>query len=220
MTISTDTPILFLHGLGESADAWTEVIEHLGVTNIQAPALGRICGTWSEFNLADAADELAEQITEPVNVCGLSLGAVLALELAIRHPEKVNSLFLSAPQVRPPQTLVAIQKILMKLLPQKIVCPPGMSKTDLLAVLDVVANIDNTESAKQISVPTTVIVGSKDRANTPSALQIANLIPGARHVVAPGVGHQWSTTQPELFAKHLAEHLENKPRFQPGLVRL
>ena len=35
-----------------------------------------------------------EQFEEPLNICGLSLGGILAMQYAIEHPEKMNSLVL------------------------------------------------------------------------------------------------------------------------------
>ncbi len=48
------------------------------------------------FDVADAADAFAEQISEPAYLVGWSLGGLVALYLAHRHPEKVRALCLTA----------------------------------------------------------------------------------------------------------------------------
>lgn len=48
------------------------------------------------FNVAAAADALAAQIESPACLTGWSLGGLVALYLAHRHPEKVRSLCLTA----------------------------------------------------------------------------------------------------------------------------
>lgn len=51
---------------------------------------------YGRFNLDEIADELAAQISNPVNLVGWSLGGMVALCLAARHPEKINTLCLTA----------------------------------------------------------------------------------------------------------------------------
>ncbi|WP_416191621.1 pimeloyl-ACP methyl ester esterase BioH [Neisseria sp. CCUG12390] len=48
------------------------------------------------FDIAAVADRYAAQIGEPAHILGWSLGGLVALYLAARHPEKVKSLCLTA----------------------------------------------------------------------------------------------------------------------------
>lgn len=48
------------------------------------------------FNVADAADALAKTISEPAYLLGWSLGGLVCLYLAARHPKKVRALCLTA----------------------------------------------------------------------------------------------------------------------------
>lgn len=47
------------------------------------------------FDLTAIADDYAAQITEPAHVLGWSLGGMVAVELAARHPDKVATLCLT-----------------------------------------------------------------------------------------------------------------------------
>lgn len=199
------TPVLFLHGLGETPQAWNDVINEFERIDALTPTVfDQPSGTpWS---LHERTDELAASLNNPVDVVGLSLGAVMGLDLAIRHPHMVRSLFLSAPQARPPKALMRIQSVLMRVLPERLVCPPQISKQQLLEILRQISAIDFEPELGNITVPTTIACGSKDRANLPAARTINQQIPHARLIVVPDAGHQWHQSMPTEFAHELKAH--------------
>lgn len=198
-------PVLFLHGLGETPQAWNGVINEFESIEALTPTVfDQPSGTpWS---LHERTDELAASLNDPVDVVGLSLGAVMGLDLAIRHPHMVRSLFLSAPQARPPRALMRIQSVLMRVLPERLVCPPQISKQQVLDILRQVSAIDFEPELGNITVPTTIACGSKDRANLPAARTISQQIPPARLIVVPDAGHQWHQSMPTQFAHELKAH--------------
>ena len=59
------------------------------------------------------------KFSEPVTICGISLGAVLALNYCIYHAEQVQSLILIAPQYKMPRLLLKFQSILFRIMPEK-----------------------------------------------------------------------------------------------------
>ncbi|MDK8352595.1 MULTISPECIES: alpha/beta fold hydrolase [Actinomycetaceae] len=199
------TPVLFLHGLGETPQAWNGVINEFESIDALTPTVvDQPSGTpWS---LHERTDELAASLNDPVDVVGLSLGAVMGLDLAIRHPHMVRSLFLSAPQARPPKALMRIQSVLMRVLPERLVCPSQISKQQLLEILRQISAIDFEPELGNITVPTTIACGSKDRANLPAARTISQQIPHARLIVVPDAGHQWHQLMPTQFAHELKAH--------------
>lgn len=205
------TKILVLHGLGETPQVWEPVAKLMPDYELVVPELGQLLGGWSNFRLDAAVDKLTELIDahslRPAHVCGLSLGGILALNLAIRSPESVASLFLSGAQAKPPQKIMAIQKMAMRVLPTKFVAPE-MTKTELLAILDELSQIDYTDQLASITVPTTVVCGTKDKANLSGSRQIAAGIPGARLEIIEGAKHQWQIQLPNEFAAALTKHNE------------
>ena len=202
------TPVLFLHGLGETPQAWNGVINEFESIDALTPTVvDQPSGTpWS---LHERTDELAASLNDPVDVVGLSLGAVMGLDLAIWHPHMVRSLFLSAPQARPPKVLMRIQSVLMRVLPERLVCPSQISKQQLLEILRQISAIDFEPELGNITVPTTIACGSKDRANLPAARTISQQIPPARLIVVPDAGHQWHQLMPTEFAHELKTHRDN-----------
>src|SRR5258706_9290640 len=94
--------ILFLHGAGGNAGVWRRQLEHLGRSHsavaLDQPAHGRSGSTEGlgsiEVN-ADFTCAFAEAVRlPPAVVVGTCLGALVALELAAVHPERVAALVL------------------------------------------------------------------------------------------------------------------------------
>lgn len=200
----SDIPkVVFLHGLGETCEVWDPVVKQLAQTECEAPEVLKVKSPMADWSLEGISNEIADTLTEPVHLVGLSLGAVIALQIAITHPDKVVSLFISAPQAKLPKLFMSLQCVLMRILPAKWVCPPQLSKAELFGVLDSLKYLDLTSWLPTLRMPVTVVCGSRDKANLPASRKIAGLIPGARFTVIPGVGHQWHVTHPQLFAEYL-----------------
>lgn len=199
--------VVFLHGLGETRDVWNPVIKQLPQTECISLDILTTKPPLDSWSLEDVCTQIANSLTEPVHLVGLSLGAVIALKIALTHPDKVSSLFVSAPQAKPPRLLMNLQKMLMRVLPTKRVCPPRLSKPELLSILDSLKDLDLTSHLPALAMPVTVVCGSKDKANLPAARKIAGLIPAAHLEVIQGAGHQWHAAHPQLFACYLTKHL-------------
>lgn len=197
----SDIPkVVFLHGLGETCEVWDPVVKQLAQTECEAPEVLKVKSPMADWSLEGISNEIADTLTEPVHLVGLSLGAVIALQIAITHPDKV---VISAPQAKLPKLFMSLQCVLMRILPAKWVCPPQLSKAELFGVLDSLKYLDLTSWLPTLRMPVTVVCGSRDKANLPASRKIAGLIPGARFTVIPGVGHQWHVTHPQLFAEYL-----------------
>ena len=199
--------VVFLHGLGETRDVWNPIIKQLPQTECISLDVLRTKPPLACWSLEDVCTQIANSLTEPVHLVGLSLGAVIALKIAVTHPGKVSSLFVSAPQAKPPKLLMSLQKTLIRVLPTKWVCPPQLSKPELVGVLDSLKGLDLTSQLPTLSMPVTVVCGSKDKANLPAARKISSLIPTAHLEVIQGAGHQWHATHPQLFACYLTKQL-------------
>ena len=95
-------PILFLHGSMVAGWMWTEQVAALSATHRtitpDLPGLGKSGSeAWTSF--AGAAEtvgaELANRAPEGAHIVGLSLGGIVALNLAVSHPELCRSLLVS-----------------------------------------------------------------------------------------------------------------------------
>jgi pimeloyl-ACP methyl ester carboxylesterase len=88
--------VLLLHGVGLRAEAWSAQIDVLSrefsVTAPDLPGHGGSKPLENYPHLADFTDRVAEAISEPTFVAGHSMGAMIAMDLAIRYPAKVRGL--------------------------------------------------------------------------------------------------------------------------------
>lgn len=206
--MEAEQAVVFIHELGDRPDAWERQVEELpagfcGVT-VEVPGLTTDSPVAESFSLAAAsADILAEldrRGIESAHFCGLSLGAMIAFRIAVDYPKRVRSLTLAAGQVKPPPMLMAIQEAIMRVLPEKLVAPVGVSKKQMLNVLGAVAKTDFSGELTSIAVPTLVLCSSKDRANFSASKVLAANIPHAELRIIEGAGHQSNVQEPVRFS--------------------
>ena len=205
---SSPQDIAFLHGIGQSPDAWRGVInalpEHLHGFTAPIDLVPHPGPFTLERAAIDLANYLDGQELERVHVCGLSLGAMIAVQFATDFPQRIAGLALSGGPVHPNPALMAIQRFVIQILPARLACPPGLDKPAFLSVLDAVADTDLSEALAALHAPTLVLCGSRDRPNLAAAREIARLVPGAVLDIVPEAGHEWNLHQPEQFASRLA----------------
>jgi lipase len=115
-------PLLAVHGITANHLAWLLAAEAMPDTRIVAPDLrgrGRSSGLPGPFTLDDHADDLARVLDalgiDRTPVAGHSMGAFVAVRLAVRHPDRVESLVLvdgglpvPLPEGVPPDELPAV----------------------------------------------------------------------------------------------------------------
>lgn len=91
--------VLLLHGFGGSAWNFTELAPLLAGRRLLIPDLPGHAGSspLPAPSLAAFADSVAPLLDEPAGVLGHSLGGLVAVRLAERHPGRVRSLLLAAP---------------------------------------------------------------------------------------------------------------------------
>src|SRR6188474_2213677 len=92
--------VALLHGLGGAATNWTLVAPALAERcRVLVPELPGHGGSSAlpgpPERLDPYADRMAALLDEPAVVAGHSFGAVVALRMAIRHPELIRGLLLS-----------------------------------------------------------------------------------------------------------------------------
>ena len=193
---------VILHGLGQTPRDWDGVAGLLPALNIDCPELFSTAKTEAltyPSLLAQLEARYADH-TEPLRLCGLSLGAVLALDYTIRHPEKVASLVWIAGQLRSPSALVDIQNLIFRCLPSRMFAGMGLSKQDVIQLARSMRSLDLTPGLGRVTCPVDVVCGARDRANQKAAQVLADLLPQARLHIIPGAGHQVNTDAPETIA--------------------
>ena len=154
--------------------------------------------------LPEAAAALDQQLFlegfEEVDICAMSWGAMVALQLAADFPARVRRLIVIGAQVRPPRVAIWAQRQAVRLVPASRLADDGVAKARLLDLLEVASRADLRPVLSSITAATLVVVGSRDRVGAPAARLLADTLPHARLVIVPGGGPELNTQAPATVA--------------------
>jgi pimeloyl-ACP methyl ester carboxylesterase len=237
-------PLLLIMGLAVSSRAWDRLPELLAqrfhVLVFDNRGTGRSVRRGFAYRMRELADDAAAVIEaaglRSAHVFGISLGGMIAQELALRHPERVRSLALGATfasfrcvkraPLRSAWDLLALN---LGFMPAERVArllvsaewdarnPGGALKwirgaepagfRNALAQFLAVVRHDTLNRLSRIRAPTLVLTGDADRL-VPFANSevLAKTIPGARLHVLKGAGHVFPLEREEETVRALEEH--------------
>lgn len=232
--------VLLLHGAGGSHLSWGDIAAGIAAEGFRVlvpdlpghgasdgPALTSIpaLAGWLDAFLAATGVERAA-------VAGHSMGALAALELAARHPQRVrrlallgaastmpvNQALLDMARDDPPAAGALIAKwgfakeppplpeLVTGLAGQLGDCPPGSLHAGLAACN---AYDGGDDAAALVRCPAAVIIGGQDRMAAPdSGRALAGTMPHGRAVVLGGTGHMMMAEHPGAVRNALLEALE------------
>ena len=200
--------LIFLHGLGQSADSWKEVQDLL--TDYPSEAIELFptgVGTYQEAKEC-IYQHLSEE-TEPFVLVGLSLGAALALELSSYNLPNLQALVLSGCPLKLAGNIpFYIQLLIFKLLPKRIYEKQGADKALMVGVSEELKTLDLRESARNCPYPSLLICGSQDKPNLSSMRAIQELMPNSQFQIIPDGPHVLNRAKPKEFAEITRSFLE------------
>lgn len=195
---------ILLHGMGQNTSSWDKTISFLpDNTETVCPELSNFFteGNCYYSNMYTAFCNYCNNFAEPLNFCGLSLGAVLALNYAIDFPQRVKSLILIAPQYNMPKFLLKVQNALFKFMPKSQFEDIGLTKKDFITLTNSMADMDFTSGLENISCPVLVLCGEKDNVNKKAAIKIAEKLSRAKFSTIENSGHEVNIDNPNGLAK-------------------
>lgn len=246
-----DAPaVLLVMGLAYPAAMWfrqvpvlAERFRVLRLDNRGAGETGDVPGApyTVEAMAADCVAVLDAAGVDQAHVVGISMGGLVAQELALAAPERVRSLCLTATHpgiahaVMNPEAMAVLMKR-GEMTPQEaaeasvpfnyapstprerieedwaVRFPLAASNTGYLAQATGTSQWDGWDRIGGISAPTLVLHGELD-ALVPLAngRLVAERIPGSELVVVPDANHVLTTDQPEHVAKVLLDWLDRQP---------
>jgi pimeloyl-ACP methyl ester carboxylesterase len=222
--------LLMLHAAGSNAHSWHYQYDALGVTHcpiaLDLPGHGRSAGVEglaSVQDYADFADAFLDALKiESAVIAGRSMGGAVAMQLALRHPKRVQALVLIAtaaklnvPKERvdqwhavtmgrasqpftndgySPKTIAEKPEVIREGWGEQIRTDPRVRWGDMVAC----SKVDLREEIGKIDKPALVIAGADDSITTPQDAEfIAGRIKGARLEVIREAAHNVTTEQPQ-----------------------
>ncbi|CEW37269.1 alpha/beta hydrolase [Streptococcus pneumoniae] len=200
--------LIFLHGLGQSAESWKEVRNLL--TDYPSEAIELFPSGVSSYQKAkERVYQHLAQETEPFVLIGLSLGAALALELSSYDLPNLRALVLSGcPLKLAGNILFYLQLLIFKLLPKRVFEKQGADKTLMIGVSEELKTLDLTDIAGICPYPTLLICGSKDRPNLSSMKALHRLLTDSQFQIIPDGPHVLNKAKPKEFVEKIRSFLE------------
>lgn len=203
---------VFIHGLGQEPVAWKKIGEILELEQaeyLDLPDLWKKAGfssdrklTWSAFYRYFSRH--LNTLQGPFHLCGLSLGAELALQYALDHPENVSSLVLAAPVIKAPRALLKIQNGIFRLLPKSQFPETGFSRQDFLSLCASMADLDFSSRMKKLSMPVLLLAGEKDKLSCKTCQTWGIVPPKGQFSILEECGHEINLENPATTAEILS----------------
>ncbi|KAA9242081.1 alpha/beta fold hydrolase [Aerococcus tenax] len=200
---------VLIHGLGQDSKSWADVKEYLKEENwtTYAPNLFELLnnGPYTYQNLYNQFESHINNYEGKVNLCGLSLGGLLALDYAKNYPNKVNSLILIGVPYKIPKLLMDIQAMVFRLMSKRTFETLGLAKDDFISLLRSTKDLNIATNLKQVDCKTLLICGKKDRFNLKSSKLFHERIKNSELSVVKNSGHEVNTDNPKALAELISE---------------
>lgn len=232
---------VLLHGVGLDRTMWAPVLQHLTrpAVALDLPGHGDESPLREPQTLASLAEDVLRRLpSEPVDLVGFSLGALIAQHLAAHHPERVGALVcVSSVCRRTPDERAAVEARLTtaaedlaasaeasieRWYPAGAPVAPavveaarrtllGNDAESFLHAYRVFAHGDAeiADDLGRILAPTLAITGELDPGSTPEMSdRLAQAVPGARAEVVPGARHMLPVERPQVLAAAIEAHFD------------
>ena len=205
---------ILVHGLGQIYKSWDKVkgILNQDNINIETPNLFEIAKNYqlTYENVFTVFVDYCNSFSDKLNLVGLSLGGILAIDYAILHPEKVNSITLCGVPYEMPKKLLKIQNFIFKLMPKRTFENMGVSKENFIQLTNSMAELNIKEKISKLKCHTLVICGEKDSANIESANKLNENIKNSELKIIKNAEHEVNIDAPEKFAEIIKGFLVSK----------
>ena len=200
--------LVFLHGLGQSAESWKEVRNLL--TDYPSEAIELFPSGVSNYQQAkERVYQHLAQETEPFILIGLSLGAALALELSAYDLSNLRALVLSGcPLKLAGNILFYVQLLIFKLLPKRVFEKRGADKALMVGVSEELKTLDLTDISRTCPYLTLLICGIKDKPNLSSMKALHRLLTNSQFQIIPDGSHVLNEAKPKEFVEKIRSFLE------------
>ena len=212
-------PLILLHGNGESCDYFEHQVpcfsKDYRVVAIDTRGHGKSPRGVKPFTIVqfveDLYDFMEEKGIEKAIFLGFSDGGNIAMEFALRHPERVEQLVLNGANLFPSgvkaryQWPIEIGYRIAKMFSKK--SEKAKQNAEMLGLMVNEPHIDPTELAG-LTMPVLVVAGTKDMIKDAHTRLIYHSLPNAQLAILEG-DHFVANKRPEVFNKVVKEFLSS-----------
>ncbi len=196
---------ILVHGLGQNASGWNKVCECLGFECACPNLPNLIVGKVVNYpNLYGEFVKYCSGFSESLDICGLSLGGILALNYAVDFPDRVNSLVLIGTPYKMPKALLKFQNIIFRFMSSSAFSETGFGKREFIELSKSMVKLDFTTNLEKISCHVMVVIGENDKPNRKSAVETAARIHGSEFKMVKDSGHEVNIDAPQELANLLS----------------
>lgn len=202
--------LIFVHGLGQDKTSFDSTSKYL--KNIEYHSLDLKELDFKKMSYNNLKKELFKYFNsfkDPINICGLSLGAILCLDYAINYSDKVKNLILIAPQYKMPKTILRVQGLIFKLLPKRFF-NKGFKKEEFLALNNSIINLDFSNDLIGLDVKTLILCGGKDKINLKASKDLNSILKNSYFIKVSDGTHELNIQKPKELAFYIERFLLHK----------
>ena len=211
-------PLILLHGNGENSSYFVNQISHFSkdyrIIAIDTRGHGQSPRGDKPFTIQQFAKDLKifmdEKGIAKVNILGFSDGGNIALEFALKHPEKVDKMIVDGANLFPSgvkplyQWPIEIGYRIAKLFSKK--SEKALRNAEMLGLMVNEPHIDPSELAS-LTMPVLVVAGTKDMIKESHTRLIYKSLPNAQLAIIEG-DHFVANKHPEAFNKVVESFLK------------
>lgn len=205
---------ILIHGLGQNEVSWNKVEEELKSNNIkvETPSLySMLKDITSDYDtLYKHFVNYCNGFDEKLNLCGLSLGGILALHYAKEFPDKVNSLILIGTPYKIPKFLFKVHGLIFKIMPRSTFEKIGCEKKDFISLVNSMSNLDIEINLDKVTCKTMILCGVKDNQNMESAKLLNKSITKSSFKIIDNSSHEANVDNPKELANTIYDFWKDR----------
>ena len=222
-------PVLLVHGGTSNAETWGNQVPALArnheVILGESRGHGRSTRSGKPYSYQLMADDYVGLLDylkiDKVALVGWSDGAIIGLDIAMRHPERLTKLWAYGANTQPSGLKddaftdpVVLRASAIQSKDYRRLSPTPNDYAAFEAAINEMWNTQpdyKPEDLGKITTPTIIVDGQYDEYIKPEhTKEIARRIPGAQHVIMPNMSHWGHWQNPTLYNHELTAFLEAK----------
>lgn len=235
----TGTLVIFIHGIQGSPAHFKFIIERLdgkySIENLLLPGHGRGTEEFARSNMKKWQGYVNNKICrlekeyDNIILVGHSMGCLLAIDAALKHPGKIRGLFIIAAPLRIHVSLAYIRNNMLYILKKN----DKSEKAEAAEVLNSVSasspikyitgvfryfevyikSVHTRKLIKFIRLPVTAVHSDVDEIVSNKSLTLLKSISGSKIIIAEGSGHYfYSENAKDIVFKELSEFIKQNTR--------